>query len=581
MTHAAGDTVCDILVVGSGAGGLSAAFTAAHHGLDVIIAEKASQFGGTTAWSGGWLWIPRNPLAIAAGIDEDPEEVSRYLRSELGNRANDPRLDVFLENGPRMVSFFAEESEVEWIDGNRIPDFHETPGRALGGRSVSVAPYDGRNLGTWVKKLRPPLDVISLAGMGIAGGQDMAHFFNATRRPASALYAARRLMRHIADLKRHGRGMHLVNGNALVARLIRSVIDKGVRLWSEAPVVSLLCKDGRVTGAVIQTATGEKTVLARCGVVLAAGGFPHDYKRHAEHFDHAPKGIGHHSAAPPENTGDGLTLAAGVNAALDFDLENPAAWAPVSLVPDGKGGYKRFPHLIERAKPGIIAVEATGRRFVNEADSYHDFTSALLRTADAGETPRSWLIADHRAQRRFGLGFSKPFPFPLSPYLRSGYLKRGRTLDDLATECGLPAAQLKATIERFNAQARMGDDPDFDRGKSAYNRVQGAADHGPNPSLAPLEKGPFYAVELVPGSLGTFAGIKTSPTGEVLDSSGNPIAGLYACGNDAASIMGGNYPSGGITIGPAMTFGYVIGRAIAGLPVAGQDTHIQQTGQSR
>ena len=362
---------------------------------------------------------------------------------------------------------------------------------------------------------------------------------------------------------------------------MRSVLDKGVRLWNDAPVAALIRKDGRVTGAVIQTATGEKTVMARHGVVLAAGGFPHDYKRHAEHFDHAPKGVGHHSAAPPENTGDGLTLAEGVNGALDFELENSGAWAPVSLVPDGKGGHKRFPHLIERAKPGIIAVDATGKRFVNEADSYHDFMSALLRTAPAGETPRSWLIADHRAQRRFGLGFSKPFPFPLSPYLRSGYLKRGRTLDDLAAECGLPSAQLKATVERFNAQARKGDDPDFDRGKSAYNRVQGVADHRPNPSLAPLENGPFYAVELVPGSLGTFAGIKTSPKGEVLDTSGAPIAGLYACGNDAASIMGGNYPSGGITIGPAMTFGYVIGRSLAGLPVAGLDTDIQQTGQSR
>lgn len=581
MTHEAGDTVCDVLVVGSGAGGLSAAFTAAHHGLDVIVAEKAPRFGGTTAWSGGWLWIPRNPLAIAAGIDEEPEEVRRYLRSELGNRASDPRLDVFLENGPRMVSFFAEESAVEWIDGNRIPDFHETPGRALGGRSVSVAPYDGRKLGPWIEKLRRPLDVVSLAGMGIAGGQDMAHFFDATRKPASALYVTRRLTRHMADLAKHRRGMHLVNGNALVARLMRSVLDKGVRLWNEAPVTALIRKDGRVTGAVIQTATGGKTVMARHGVVLAAGGFPHDPKRHAEHFAHAPGGVGHHSAAPPENTGDGLTLAETVNGALDFELASPGAWAPVSLVPDGKGGHKRFPHLIERAKPGIIAVDATGKRFVNEANSYHDFMSALLRNAPAGETPRSWLIADHRAQRRFGLGFSKPFPFPLTPYLRSGYLKRGKTLDELAGKCGLPPAQLTATVERFNAQARNGSDPDFDRGASAYNRVQGAADHGPNPSLAPLEKGPFYAVELVPGSLGTFAGIKTSPTGEVLDTSGNPIAGLYACGNDAASIMGGNYPSGGITIGPAMTFGYVIGRALAGLPVAGLDIHIQQTGQSR
>src|SRR5690606_3471893 len=171
---------CDVLVIGSGASGLAAAFTAAHHGLDVILAEKAPVFGGTSAWSGGWLWIPRNPLALRAGIDEDPAEPRRYLASELGNRARDPRLEVFLQNGPEMVSFFEQHSAVRWIDGNRIPDFHETPGHALGGRSVSARPYDGRALGPWIERLRPPLEVATLRGMGIAGGADMAHFLNAT-----------------------------------------------------------------------------------------------------------------------------------------------------------------------------------------------------------------------------------------------------------------------------------------------------------------------------------------------------------------------------------------------------------------
>ena len=206
---------CDVLVVGSGASGLAAAVTAAHFGLRVIVAEKAPVFGGTTAWSGGWLWIPHNPLAVQAGITEPPELPRRYLAAELGNRANDPRLDAFLQNGPEMVGFFQDHTEMRWIDGNRVPDFHESDGAGKGGRSVSVAPYDGGKLGAWLDRLRPPLDIVSLWGMGIAAGPDIGNFFNATRKPRAAVYTVRRIMRHLRDLALHGRGRHLVSGNAL------------------------------------------------------------------------------------------------------------------------------------------------------------------------------------------------------------------------------------------------------------------------------------------------------------------------------------------------------------------------------
>ena len=561
---------CDVLVIGSGAGGLSTAVTAAHSGLKVIVAEKTPLIGGTTAWSGGWLWIPRNPLAVAAGIVEPPEAPLTYLRHEIGNRVSDPRITSFLANGPKMVQFFQDHSDIDWIDGNRIPDFHDGPGSGQGGRSVSVAPFDLRRLGPWAKKLRPPLEPTTVAGMALASGADMAAFFNWSRSVENTAHVTKRLARHGWDLIRHGRGTHLVNGNALVARLLRTALDLGVEIRTEAPATKLLRTAERVTGAVI----GGQTVTARRGVVLAAGGFPHDTARIAQMFDHAPTGQEHHSAAPPTNTGDGLRLAEGAGAGIAQDFVHPAAWAPVSLVPRRGGSVYRFPHLIERAKPGIIAVAPDGQRFVNEANSYHDFMKALM----AKGFKHGFLIAHAPARRRFGLGAVKPFPFPDAPHIASGYLTRARTPAALGQKLGLPDGALERTLMRFNLQAEQGIDPDFDRGTSPYNRIQGDAGHGPNPALGPLIKGPFYGLRVDTGSLGTFAGIETDAQARALTPDGQIIPGLFATGNDAASIMGGNYPAGGITLGPAMTFGYIAGRVLAGLPIDGlDDVHTEDT----
>lgn len=565
---------CDVLVIGSGAAGLTTAVTAAYFGQRVVVAEKADVFGGTSAWSGGWLWIPRNPLARAAGIEEPREKPEEYLRSELGNRSSDPRLAVFLENGPEMVSFMQDHTAMRWIDGNTMPDFHETPGAAAGGRSVSVLAFDARELGSWISKLRPPLDVASLWGMGIAGGADMGHFFNATRRAKSAVHVMRRIGKHIAGRIVHGRGTHLVNGNALVARLMRSALDLSVTMLDSAPATALVHKGGRVAGARLITSTGEVVVRAARGVVLATGGFPHDTARLDALADVAGGGAGHHSAAPRTNTGDGLRLGESAGGVVDGSLKWNVAMSPVSRVPHADGSFTNFPHLIERAKPGIIAVTPQGHRFVSEADSYHDFMTALIAATPAGAAPSCWLIADHKAQRRWGLGWSKPFPFPLGPAIRSGYLKKGRTLADLARRCGIPEAALVSTVAEFNRHAVRGDDPAFSRGQSRYNRTQGDSENKPNPSLAPLDRGPFYAVQIVPGSLGTFAGLVTDASARALDAGGTPVPGLYAVGNDMGSIMGGNYPAGGITLGPAMTFGYIAGRALAGQPITGLDTGV-------
>jgi succinate dehydrogenase/fumarate reductase flavoprotein subunit len=554
---------CDLLVIGSGAGGLSAAVTAAHLGLKVIVAEKDAQFGGTTAWSGGWMWLPRNPLAVEAGIDEPIEAPLAYLRHELGQHLDEARARTFLEAAPRMVAFFRSQTALQFIDGNAIPDFHgRSPHASLGGRSLCAAPFDGRRLGPRIADLKPPLPETTLWGMGIASGAELRHFFNALRKPASFWYVTKRVVAHWKDLLLHRRGMRLVNGNALVAALAASALERGVDIRTSSPARTLLRDGERVSGAVLATPEGTIEVHARCGVLLATGGFPHDDARKAALLPHAPTGREHRSAAARGNTGDGLRLGEAVGGQVATDGLQAAALAPVSLVPRADGGFAHFPHLIERGKPGLIAVTRDGRRFTNEADSYHDFMQDLLRTTPANEPAQAWLVCDHAFMRHYGLGAAKPAPMPLQPMITNGYVQRGQTLADLAAVCGIDRAALQQTVQRYNAMALAGKDDDFAKGETPYNRMQGdaafVAEQGwPNACMGPLGAGPYYAVKLVAGSLGTFAGLRVNHHAQVLNDQGQPIPGLYAGGNDMNSLMAGHYPSGGITLGPAMVFGFL------------------------
>ena len=555
---------CDLLVVGSGLGGLATAITAATSGLRVIIAEKEPLFGGTTARSGGFMWVPCSGPAKRAGVVDNLIDARRYLEAETGNFFDAARVDAFLNTGAEAVEFFETQTELRFEPALALPDYHaETPGGREGGRPLGAQSYDGRALGREIRRLRPPLREITIAGMMIGSSKDLPHFPNVLRSPRSFVYVAKLMVRYGYDLLRHGRSMRLTNGNALVARLARTAFDLKIQLWTSAPVTELLWQDDRIAGAVVQRDGQTVTVRPRHGVVLATGGFPQNRDLRACLFPHAPTGAEHWSPAPEGNTGDGIALGESVGGHLVSDLPHAAAWVPVSLVPQADGRLNPFPHFVDRGKPGMIAVTPEGRRFVNEGRSYHDFCQGMLAACAHKAETFAWLVCDHSTIRRYGLGFAKPYPLPIAHLVRSGYLHKGQTLGDLARQTGMDEHVLAATVDRVNADAATGVDTEFGRGTMAYNRYLGDPAVRPNPAFGAVASGPFYAVKLVMGDLGTFAGLRTDAQARVLDQHNAPVPGLFAVGNDALSIMGGNYPGGGITLGPALVFGFIAGRTIA------------------
>ena len=558
---------CDLLVAGSGASGMSAAIVAPKNGLRVIVAEKEPVFGGTTALSGGYLWVPNNPINAAAGVVDSKEAAFNYIRHEAGNQFDAERVEAFLDAGPKMIAFMEQNTHVCFEASPAFSDYHpDAPGGTAGGRSILVKPANASLLGKMVNKLRPPRAELTLFGLAIGSGKELWHFYRAFKRPESFLYVSKRLIKFGLDRALTGRSQLLTNGNALAARLYRSAQDLGVDVLLESPLKSLVHgEDDAVSGAVILTPKGPRRVVAKKGVILACGGFPQDIARRKSLYKHASAEGEHVSAASPGNTGDGLRIAEEIGAATLMDYPNAAAWAPTSLGPRPDGTKGPFPHFIDRGKPGVIAVRRDGKRFVNEANSYHDFVQGLEQATPEGQAAEAFLICDHRTIRNYGLGFVKPAPLPLGPHIKSGYLIAGKTLTELAQNAGINPDGFQATVRQFNTDVPTGTDSQFGRGSTAYNRFHGDPEVKPNPCMAPIQDGPFYAVRVIPGSIGTFAGIKTNANGQVLDTAGSIVPGLYAVGNDMASILGGNYSGGGITLGPGMTFGYIAGLHAAGL----------------
>ncbi|NYU09466.1 3-oxosteroid 1-dehydrogenase [Enterobacteriaceae bacterium CCUG 67584] len=555
---------CDVLIVGSGAAGMSAAVTAAHKGQNVLVIEKRSRFGGSSARSGGWLWIPCTSLAKAWGHTDSPEAVKTYLRHEGGDSYNEERVDAFLKNGAEAVEFFIKNTAVDFEMPLTFPDYHaEAPGAAQGGRSMVAKPFDARQLGDSLQKLEPALPELTVFGMMIGSGKDIRHLMNATRSLQSAVYAVKRLSKHFWETLTLGRGMLLTNGNALMGRLAKSALDKNIPVWLDSPIQELLTDNGRVIGARVKKAGQDITVYAAKGVVLAAGGFSHDVTRRGQKYRHTPTGEAHWSPTVESNTGDTFKLFEALGGQIDNHLPNAAAWTPVSLTRRANGTQGVMPHFIDRAKPGVIAVTAKGVRFTNEANSYHDYVQDMVKACEGENETCSWLICDHHTLRRYGLGCVAPFPLPIGRHLKAGYLLKGDSLDALAKSAGIDPQQLNKTVEAFNQTAIYGQDPQYGKGSKAYNRYQGDALHQPNPCIKPINQGPFYAVKIHPGDIGTYHGIPVDRYCRALDTNGVPVDGLFAIGNDATSIMGGNYPGAGITLGPALTFGYLVGKYLS------------------
>ncbi|MGE0803263.1 MAG: FAD-dependent oxidoreductase [Lautropia sp.] len=557
----------DVLVFGSGAAGLTAALVAALRGAEVLVCEKTPQFGGTTATSGGTIWAPGAPPIRRAGGMATVEQARRYLAHELGEHYDASRVDAFLATAAEAVEYLERHSDVRF-EHTRNPDYHvESPGGSATGHAMTAMPFDGRLLGESFALLRPPRDVFMVAGGMMVGRREIPLLLAPWRSLQAARHTVRRLWRHARSRLRHPRGTDLMIGNALVARLLASLSrSPGVRMASGARLLELTETGGRVDGAVVEHDGARIRIQARRGVVLATGGFPHSAPlrdRLAAAFPHQ------RSMACEGATGDGIAAGLQVGARIDSSIDNPAFWSPASVRRHRGGTETLWVHgHLDRGKPGLLAVDQHGRRFVNEADSYHDFVVAMFRGRDGMPATRVHLIADDDFVRRYGLGLARPGWSRRQPLIADGYLIREPSIERLAIRLEVDRDTLARTIATYDRDADTGVDSEFGRGSRELNRFNGDAANRPNPCMRRLQP-PYCAVRVEPCSIGTTIGLATDADGRVLRAGENrPIDGLFACGNDMASVMGGWYPGPGVTLGPAIVFAY---RAARALTAAGTD----------
>jgi succinate dehydrogenase/fumarate reductase flavoprotein subunit len=548
--------IYDVVVMGSGAAGLTAALVAAKAGNKVAVLEKAPHFGGTTAISGGGIWVPGSPQAKAAGVKDSVEVARDYVLGVVGNRAERALIEAYLNTGPEMVKWLAHNSHVEFLISPPSSDWYpEIPGAVDFGRLLAPTEYDGKKLGKNFDRLQKPRQEFNAPGGMMIDLFDLAYIARLPS-PGALWYMAKIALRFALDKKKLGRGSRLTMGNALVGRLLHSALDAGVDLYEATPVESLITVDGKVTG-VRATVQGKSTeISAAKGVVLASGGFSANAEMRKAYIPFADQ---HVSILPYENTGDGIIVATASGAAMGAENHVNAVWAVVSKRTREDGYVERYAHLIDMSKPGCIAVNKAGQRFGNEA-SVH-FVEAMQAT---GTVP-AHIIASAKSVKKYGMGLVLPGGGRMKEMLACGYMKTANTLAELATKIGVDAAGLLATAAKVNADATTGKDTQFGKGDTQIDIEIGDPKHKPNACFGRLGDGPYYAIEIFPGDGSTTVGVKIDEQCRVIGKDGMPIAGLWAAGLDANSIWQGKSPAHGCNVGPAMVTGYIAGKSMAGV----------------
>jgi succinate dehydrogenase/fumarate reductase flavoprotein subunit len=555
----------DVVVVGSGSAGMSAAVVAARSGLDVLLVEKTHYFGGTTAWSAGGCWIPNNHLMANLKIADSLEGARRYIRGILGDSFEDELIESFLGNCRQAIEFLDAETAVKFASRPVAPDYRDDlEGWTSGGRSLAPLVFDGRLLGSYFYKLRPPLVQFNAPWGMMLSIPDAMQLINATRSWHSFRYSAKLVLGFAKDRLRYPRGMRLTMGNALAARLLRSAIDAGVELWTGAEATRPIMEGGRISGVSIVHDSKEEVVNVRKGVVLATGGFSADATLRRRYI---PFPELHQSIVPEGNTGDGQRMALAMGATMGAPNANNGVWAVISLLRRRNRPDLRVPHFfLDLPKPGCIAVNKQGRRFGNEA-SLH-----LVRDMHKSGSVPAYLICDRHFIKKYGLGLVLPGGWRLRRLLRAGYCIEAPTLTALATRLGIDPVELERTVGRVNEYAKSGVDLEFEKGKTPFARAMGDPAHYPNPCLGGVTEAPFYAVKVFPGDSSTTVGVRTDGRGRVLDQNQLPVNGLYACGLDTNSIWRGLEPANGAYHGANLTFGYIIGRELSrATPTAASD----------
>ncbi|TXS95449.1 FAD-binding protein [Parahaliea maris] len=551
-----GEIEVDWLVAGAGAGGMTGAVVAHQLGGSVLLAEKEPVYGGTTAKSGGVAWIPANHRLAEFGIDDDSEQALSYLRGLIGDSVPEARVRAYAERASEMLRFMMQHSHVHYTPLPAYMDYYDSvPGYQSGGRSMDPAPMHIRHLGGAAATMSRDhyTDLLLPFNVSVVEGRRLQEMdFGAYA--LGARLAARYYLDLPARLARRGDD-RLTLGPALVGRLRRSMLDRDIPLWLDAPVSELLCEGRRVSGARVCRSGKDIVVRARRGVLLTTGGFARNAILRRQ-YQPQPSSD-RWTAAAPGSTGDSITLGEKVDAALGF--MGSAWWSPTYILPDGRS----LALISGKSNPGSIMVNRCGRRFTNEAQPYEDVVKDQYASEARGEgAVPCYLIFDTTFREKYTAGHIKPSKITpdskLPPnYFDSGLLTRAGTLAELARQIGIDAAALEQTVADFNDHARLGKDPAFGRGDSLHDRYYADPKVEPNPSLAPLDRGPFYALRCEPGDLDTKGGLLCNEFGQVLDGNGDTIDGLYAAGNASSAVMGDTYPGAGSTIGSAMTFAYI------------------------